>query len=279
MRRSGAPLRYTEFDQGLGTTIGNKQDLYALKGKDRYKFNRLKQWQNRVSTSLERNLKMALAELKRVSSFLQISGQVEEEAARLYTLAVQKNLVRGRAMEAVVAGCLYAACRRYEIPRNLDEFAVAVGMEKKDIGRTYRFVARELSLKILPSDPLDYLPKLISTLKLDPKTQSLAADLIQQTQAAQLTSGRTPNGIAAAAVYVAALINGVRKTQRSVADAACITEVTIRNRYKEMEGALKLKELIRETKRREHREKDMKSRLKNRKKAKDLNKRKLRLFT
>jgi transcription initiation factor TFIIB len=57
-----------------------------------------------------------------------------------------------------------------------------------------------------------------------------------------LTSGRGPAGIAAAALYVAALINDEKKTQREVADVAGITEVTIRNRYKELLDRLDLED-------------------------------------
>src|SRR3989338_2853720 len=124
-RRTGAPMSYTQFDQGLGTDVGRKGDLYALGIKDKNKFFRLRKWQQRISTAIERNLKLALAELKRVSSFLKLPRSVEEEASRVYTLAVQKGLVRGRSMESVVAGALYAACRRHDVPRTLDELIEA----------------------------------------------------------------------------------------------------------------------------------------------------------
>ena len=159
MRRAGAPMTYTQYDQGLGTEVGQKGDLYSLGGKDRSKFFRLRKWQYRISTAIERNLKLALAELKRVSSYLKIPKSVEEEAARIYTLAVQRGLVRGRSMESVVAGALYAACRRHEVPRTLDELSEASGIEKKEIGRTYRFATRELGITILPSNPADYIAR------------------------------------------------------------------------------------------------------------------------
>jgi len=41
-------------------------------------------------------------------------------------------------------------------------------------------------------------------------------------------------GLAAAAVYYAALINGQKVTQRDIANAADITEVTVRNRCKSL---------------------------------------------
>jgi len=248
MRRTGAPMSYTQFDQGLGTDVGKKSDLYQLGGKAKNKFFRLRKWQQRISTAIERNLKLALSELKRVSSYLKLPSSVEEESARIYTLAVQKGLVRGRSMESVVAGALYAACRRHDVPRTLDELADASNIEKKEIGRTYRFITRELGIKILPSNPSDYIPRFASSLKLSAETQSKAVEIIESAQRIELTSGRGPTGIAAAALYVAALINGEKRTQREVADVAGVTEVTIRNRYKELLDELKLEKEIKKIK-------------------------------
>jgi len=247
-RRAGAPMTYTQFDQGLGTDIGRKADLSALGAKNRNKFFRLRKWQYRISTAIERNLKLALAELKRVASYLKLPGSVEEEAARVYTMAVQKGLVRGRSMESVVAGALYAACRRHEVPRTLDELSEASGIEKKEIGRTYRFVTRELGITILPSNPADYIARFSSALKLSAETQSNAIEILESAQKAELTSGRGPTGIAAAALYVSALLHGEKRTQREVADVAGVTEVTIRNRYKELLDKLKLEKEIRKLK-------------------------------
>ncbi|MBU1203990.1 MAG: transcription initiation factor IIB [Nanoarchaeota archaeon] len=233
-RRTGAPMTYTKFDRGLGTDVGKKGDVYQLRSKERNKYFRLRKWQHRVSTAIERNLKLALAELKRVTSYLKLPNSVEEEAARIYTMAVQRGLVRGRSMESVVAGALYAACRRYEIPRTLDELSEASGIDKKEIGRTYRFITRELGIRILPSNPVDFIPRFASALKLSAETQSKAVEILEKAQKAELTSGRGPSGIASASLYVAALINNEKRTQREVADIAGVTEVTIRNRYKEL---------------------------------------------
>ena len=247
-RRAGAPMTYTQYDQGLGTRVGTSSDLYGLGKKDRNKFFRLRKWQNRISTAIERNLKLALAELKRVGSYLKLPKSVEEEAARIYTMAVQKGLVRGRSMESVVAGALYAACRRHEVPRTLDELSEASGIEKKEIGRTYRFVTRELGMNILPSNPEEYIARFASALKLSPESQSKSIDILKKAQKAELTSGRGPTGIAAASLYVSALIHGEKRTQREVADVAGVTEVTIRNRYKELLAKLNLEKDIKKIK-------------------------------
>jgi len=249
-RRTGAPMTYTQYDQGLGTEVGQTGDLFKLGAKDRNKFFRLRKWQSRISTAIERNLKLALAELKRVSSYLKLPKSVEEESARIYTLAVQRGLVRGRSMESVVAGALYAACRRHDVPRTLDELSEASGIEKKEIGRTYRFVTRELGISIMPSNPADYIARFASALKLSAEAQSKSIDILEMAQKEELTSGRGPTGIAAAALYVSALIHGEKRTQREVADVAGVTEVTIRNRYKELLDKLKLEKEIKKTKKR-----------------------------
>ncbi len=247
--RGGAPLSMQKFDQGLTTNIGEVSDIYQLGSEKRIrKFFRLKKWQERVSTSIERNLRLAMAELRRVASFLNLPNFVKEESSRIYNLVLQRGLVRGRSMESVVSACIYAACRSYSIPRTLDEISAASDVERKEIGRTYRFITRKLSLKITPSNPKNYISRFASILHLSPKTQNDALKILKKAESSELTSGRGPAGIAAAALYVAALLNDEKKTQREVADVAGITEVTIRNRYKElleklgMEEKLKIKE-------------------------------------
>ena len=244
--RGGAPLSIQKFDQGLTTNVGKVADIYQLGSEKRIrKYFRLKKWQERVSTSIERNLRLAMAELRRVASFLNLPSFVKDEASRIYHLVLQRGFVRGRSMESVISACIYAACRVYNIPRTLDELSVASDVERKEIGRTYRFIIRKLDLKINPSNPKDYIARFASTLHLSPKTQSDSLKTLKKAEASELTSGRGPAGIAAAALYVASLLNDEKRTQREVADVAGITEVTIRNRYKELLEKLGMEEKLR----------------------------------
>jgi len=246
--RGGAPLSMQKFDKGLTTNVGEISDIYKLDSNSTRKFLRLKKWQERVSTSIERNLRLAMTELRRVSSFLNLPEVVKDEASRIYQFVLQRGLVRGRSMESVIAACIYAACRSYDIPRTLDEISTASDVERKEIGRTYRFIVRKLGIKVNLSSPKDYIHRFASVLKLSPKTQNEALRILKKAEGSELTSGRGPAGIAAAGLYVAALLNNEKKTQREVADVAGITEVTIRNRYKELldklglEDKLKIKE-------------------------------------
>ncbi len=248
MRRSGAPSSYTKYDLGMGTSIGSESDSFSLDKKQRYKLQRLKKWQKRLSTVMEKNLKIALGELRRLSSLLNLPTSIEEDAGKIYTEAVQKNLVRGRSIESIVAGVVYAACRRQNIPRTLEEISEASGINKKDIGRSYRYVTRELKIKILPSNPIDYISRFSSMLNYESKTQSKAIEILSEALGLDLTSGRGPIGIAAAALYIAGLLEGERKTQRNISEISGVTEVTIRNRYKEIIKKLDLEEEIKKIK-------------------------------
>jgi len=246
--RGGAPLSMQKFDKGLTTNVGEISDIYKLDSGKTRKYLRLKKWQERVSTSIERNLRLAMAELRRVASYLNLPNVVRNEASRIYNFVLQRGLVRGRSMESVIAACIYAACRSYSIPRTLDEISNASDVERKEIGRTYRFIMRKMGIKVKPSSPKDYISRFASILHLSPKTQNQALKILKKADISELTSGRGPAGIAAAALYVSALLNDEKKTQREVADVAGITEVTIRNRYKELieklgiEDKLKIKE-------------------------------------
>jgi transcription initiation factor TFIIB len=203
----------------------------------------MRKWHKRVSiaTSMERNLVIALAELDRVASSLGLPENIKESAALLYRRAVKEELIRGRLIESVVAAVIYAICRLQGIPRTLDEISRASGIEKKEIGRAYRFLKAELKVDVPLTDPAQYVPKFATALKLGPDVQGEAVKLIKKALRKGLISGRGPTGVAAAALYIASAMHGEKKTQKEVADVAGVTEVTIRNRYRELKKELGLK--------------------------------------
>ena len=237
--RTGAPMTYTIHDKGLSTEIGWKnKDSYgkSIPTRNRAQLYRLRKWQRRirVSNATERNLAFALSELDRMASGMGLPRNVRETAAMIYRKAVTKNLIRGRSIEGVVAASLYAACRQCNVPRTLDEIANASRVGRKEIGRTYRFMTRELKLKLMPTSPQDYISRFCSELKLSGEVQSKSAEILKMADDKELTSGRGPTGVSAAAIYIASILCNERRTQREVADIAGVTEVTIRNRYKEL---------------------------------------------
>jgi transcription initiation factor TFIIB len=241
--RTGAPMTYTLHDKGLSTAIGwTNRDAYgkSIPTRNRAQLYRLRKWQRRIriSDATERNLAIALGELDRMASGLGLPRNVRETAAMIYRKAAMKNLVRGRSIEGVASASLYAACRQCHVPRTLEEISATSHIAKKEVGRNYRYIARELELKLMPTTPKDYISRFCSELKLSNAVHLKTLEILQHATQKELTSGRGPTGLAAASLYIASVLCCERRTQREVAGIAGVTEVTIRNRYKEL--ALKL---------------------------------------
>jgi len=245
--RAGQPLTYTKHDMGVSTEIGKGSgELYKVSGSKRAQYYRLRKWHKRLTKSKDRNLGFALSELNSMISNLNLPESVHEEVARLYEKAVDQGLVRGRSMESIISALLYIVARKQGTPRTLDEISDASGIEKREIGRAYRYVARELGLRILPAKPQDYVPRFAGKLQLSGEVQARARQILKQAREKDLLSGKGPTGLAAAALYIAAVLEGEKRTQREVADVVGVTEVTIRNRYKELAEKLGLEEELEE---------------------------------
>src|SRR3989338_6164262 len=243
--RTGSPKKYVKLNKGLVTMIDRRgRDLRGnkLSTKGKAQMYRLIKWHKRttVSSSTQRNLSIALTELRRVSSYLNIPETLVEAAALLYMKTLEKGLIRGRLIEAVVAAILYAVCRTYNVPRTLNEMAEASGLTKKEIGRTYRFLVRELRLEVPMTNPIHYIPRFASELNLSGEVQEEGRKILEKAIGNGLISGRGPTGVAAAAVYIASLLKGERRTPKEVANVAGVTEVTIRNRYRELRKKLNI---------------------------------------
>ena len=155
-----------------------------------------------------------------------------KKASYIYRKALEKGLVRGRSITAVIAASLYAACRDTETPRTLKDVADAGNIKKKDISRCYRILHKELELKMPVVDPTQCVARIASKIGITEKTKRYASKVLKVAQEHEESAGKDPMGLAAAALYLACVKNNEDKTQRDIAEAANVTEVTIRNRYK-----------------------------------------------
>ncbi len=243
--RVGIPTSYSVHDKGLSTAIGRvDRDAFGRKLplSTRLQMWRLRKWQirSRVHSSVDRNLAQAMAELDRLSDKVYAPASVKEKAAVVYRKALDKGLVRGRSIAAIAAASLYAACRTTGTPRTLREISEASLVDKKDVARCYRLLLRELDVKMPIADPLTYVSKIAERTGISGQTQGVAIKILRDAKRQRAAAGKDPMGLASAALYIACLMGGEKKTQKDIAEAAGVTEVTVRNRYKTLKRQLGL---------------------------------------
>ncbi|HUU47829.1 MAG TPA: TFIIB-type zinc ribbon-containing protein [Nitrosopumilaceae archaeon] len=235
--RTGAPSSLTIHDMGLSTVINpiNKDASgKPLSTSMKTTIERLRTWDSRsqVHEPIDRNLRQALSELNKLKDKVVVSPNVLEKAAYIYRKALEKKLVRGRSISAMIAASLYAACRDTETPRTLKDVSEAANVKRKDIARCYRLLYHELELRMPVVDSVQCIARISSKLAIPEKTKRDAVKVLQGAQERKESAGKDPMGLAATALYLSCVKNGVSITQRDLAEAAGVTEVTIRNRYK-----------------------------------------------
>ncbi|NNM02047.1 MAG: transcription initiation factor IIB, partial [Nitrosopumilus sp.] len=240
--RTGAPSSLLMHDMGLSTVINplNKDASgKPLSTSMKSTIERLRTWDNRsqVHEPVDRNLRQALGELTRLKDKIAISANVLEKAAYIYRKALEKKLVRGRSISAMIAASLYAACRDTATPRTLKDVADAANVKRKDIARCYRLLHYELELKMPVVDSVQCIARISSKLDITEKTKRYAIKVLKEAQAREESAGKDPMGLAASALYLSCVHNGASVTQRDIAEAAGVTEVTIRNRYKGLKAS------------------------------------------
>ena len=243
--RVGLPSSFSIPDKGLSTMIG-PIGLDAM-GKSiprdtRDKMYRLNRWNNRSmrDASENRNLSQALRELQKTSEKLNVPSIVQERAALIYRKAFKMGFVRGRSIASMVLASLYASCRLTQTPRTLEEVASHSHLDEKEIARCYRFLLKKLNLRTPVPKAKLRVPKIASEVKLSENTQRKAIDILGEAERLKITGGKDPMGLAAAALYLACVMNGENRTQKMLAEASGVTEVTIRNRYKDLKRLLDL---------------------------------------
>ena len=237
--RVGAPRTVLMHDNGLSSKIGwgNKDAAgNVLPARQRERMQRLRTWDERFRTrsSAERNLKQALGEIERMASALGIPETARETASVIYRRALEADLLPGRSIEGVATAALYAAARQAGVPRRADEVAAVSRVDALRFKRTYRYVIRELDLKVGPVDPERFVSRIAADLDVDEAAERRTYDLLQTAKERAIHSGKSPAGLAAAAIYAGDLLGEGDLTQAEVSDAAGVSEETIRNRYREL---------------------------------------------
>lgn len=243
--RTGMGISLARHDMGLATIINpaNKDVTgKTLSSSMKSTIKRLRIWDARSQfhDSIERNYRKAFTELGKLKDKLALSDVVIEKAAYLYRKAVDKGLIRGRSITALIASALYAACRDTGTPRTLKDVSEATNIRKRNLAVCYRMLVKELDLKMPVVDSVQCVARIASELEISEKTKRAAIEILKKTEKSKVSAGKDPMGLAASALYICCVEMGEDCTQKEVARAANVTEVTIRNRIKGLKRTLGL---------------------------------------
>jgi transcription initiation factor TFIIB len=235
--RTGMPTSLARHDKGLATIIGRTDrdaSGHPLDATMRSTMERLRTWDFRTqtNTSTDRNLRQAFSELDRLKDKLGLPDSVIEKSAYIYRKVQERGLVRGRSISATLAASLYIACREMGFPRILKDITAISNIKHRYIAQAYRLLIIELDLKIPLIDPIKCIIRIANNAKISEKTKRLAIDIMHDIIKSGISAGKDPMALAAAVLYLSCLKTDENKIQRYIADAAGVTDVTLRNRYK-----------------------------------------------
>jgi transcription initiation factor TFIIB len=242
--RTGIPVSLARADMGLATTIGKSNRDASGRYIDatmRTRMHRLRIWDSRARIHTSgRNLVHAFDELDILKDKLGLSDALVEKVAYIYRKALDKRLVRGRTTSGLMAAAIYAGCREMEMPWTLKDIAEASNIKRKDIARNYRMLLSELGLKVPNADPIKCIVKVANKVDLTENTKRRAISIMKEVSKKEISAGKDPMGLAATILYISCLKTGEIRTQTQIAHASGVTEVTVRNRLKDLKIKLHL---------------------------------------
>jgi transcription initiation factor TFIIB len=242
--RTGAPIRYSNFDKGLHTTIQGFKDASgnSLSAKAKRRAWRLRKWQNRsrIHDSRNRNLIQAMNKLQMLSEKLHVSSSIKELAAVIYRKALDEDLTRGRTIAGIIAAAMYVACRFTKTPKTLNDIVRVSSRSRGEVSRVYRLLVRTLKIEMPSHDPLNYVSRIAAKANIPGEVQGVAVKILRKAKRKRLTMGKDPLEVASAVLYIACQKEGENVTQKEISEAAGVTEVTLRNRKKELVEKLDL---------------------------------------
>ena len=243
--RTGTPTSLAFHDMGLSTVIGKEAtdaSGNAIDTDTRMRMSRLRTWDNRsqVHSPTERSLQKAFSILSRLKDRLGLPNHITEKAAYTYRKAQDRGLVRGDTVDSVLAASIYVAARQSGVPRTLDEISEISNVKLKHAARSYRRIVTQLDIKAPIIDPSKYIMKVANKLGFDEKIKRKALELMEKAQKKNILVGKDPVSMAASILYLVNVDEGHHKTQFEIAKEAGTTEVTVRNRSKELRQKLGL---------------------------------------
>ncbi|MGA9167854.1 MAG: transcription initiation factor IIB [Nitrososphaeraceae archaeon] len=261
--RTGMPTSLARHDMGLSTIIGRTDRDYtgnriATSVKSTIDKLRVLDYRTQLYSATDRSLKKAFSELDILKDKLALPDSVVEKTAYIYRKAQQRGMIRGRTVSAMLAAAIYIACREIRIGKTLKDIAEGSNVKPKILSQSYRILLTELDIKTPMLDPMKCITKITSKMKLNERITRQAMSIMYEAIKKEATTGKDPMGLASAVLYIAYTNNNIRgsdisskrrdannentnnRSQTSFAQAAGVTDVTLRHTIKDLKSRLVL---------------------------------------
>jgi len=253
LARATGQTSYSQHDLGITTEISVGSTDFSgkkINAETASQMHRLGKWQQRVrvASSRDRRLSNVLGRVSEICQSCSLPKNVIETASIIYRSLDGKNIkVKGKSVMSISAAVVYMACKKCDVIRSLDEILKEVCQPReiksktKLASRYYRMLVMELGTVTVPTVTMDkYISKIANMTNTDTRVERLSLEIAEKTKDRSIADGKAPNGIAAAYLYIGSILLGQNVLQRDVSTVAGVTEVTIRNRCKEILTSFKL---------------------------------------
>ena len=193
-------------------------------------------WQEstRSGNLASKSILQASEEIERIANEIRVTNSIKESALEIFSSSSKAGIVRGRSSEKVAAAAVYTACRMANIPRTLDEISERTYLNRNELSRLHKLITRKLKLKIYAANTSNFLPRFAHKLAIDDDVEKEAETIIKAIQKSNYRQGISPAALLGAALYIACKNNKVRRSQLEIAKTVGTSEVTLRNRAKEI---------------------------------------------
>jgi len=260
LARATGQTSYSQHDLGITTEISvGTKDFSGKKisAEMASQMHRIGKWQPRVrvASSRDRRLSSVLGKISEICRKSSLPKNVIETASIIYRSLDGKNIqVKGKSVISISAAVVYMACKQCDVIRSLEEIlreichAKELKSKTKLASRYYRMLVMELGTVSAPIVTMDkYISKIANMTNTETRVERLSLEIAEKTKDRNIADGKAPNGIAAAYLYIASILLGQSVLLRDISSVSGVTEVTIRNRCKEILSGFKLKVTLRPT--------------------------------
>ncbi|GAU93220.1 hypothetical protein RvY_05193 [Ramazzottius varieornatus] len=229
--RVGGPENPLFEGAELSTMIGAASGPAGL---DSQGFNK---YRNRKTISpQDRALTTGFREITTMAERINMARSIVDQAHMLFKQVYETKAMRGRATEAIASACLYIACRKEGVPRTFKEICAISRVTKKEIGRCFKLILRNVDTSVDLITTGDYMSRFCSNLGLPQTVQRAATHIARKATDMDLAGGRAPTTVAAAAIFLACAASDQKKTLKEISEVSGVADSTIKQTYRVLIG-------------------------------------------